>query len=486
MAIRTPYLLAALAALALSTACREGARGPVVVSAIGAPPELANPNLEPLDVPSELLIGAVAQGLVRFDAAGQVEPALAQSWIVSDDGLRYTFRIGQVTWSNGSPLTADQVVRRLRAAIGGSSRNPLKPLLLAIDQIEAMTGNVLEISLKSPRPNFLQLLAQPELAIIRNNLGTGPFRADPQRDGSVLLSLAEGDDEEAEEADDDASRDVILRGERAPLAIARFRRDLADFVTGGTVGELPLARSAALRGNPLRFDPVGGLFGLGFSRNDGIVANPEVRRALAMAIDRAALATAFALPETLARESLLPGGLDEVPVPARPDWGANPLPARRAVAASIIAQQAGEDPTTLRVALPAGPGYRLLFAHLRRDWRAIGVMAEAVESEAKADIRLVDAVAAANVASWYLRRLSCASSLVCSPEADNMLDAARAAPPAERQQLLANADRLLTEAAVFIPLGAPVRWSLVSPRLIGFQPNPFGRRFLGSLVPPRR
>ncbi len=485
MAIRRTVLVAALAALALSTGCNEGARGPVVVSAIGDPPELVNPNLKPLDPPSELLIGAVAQGLVRFDAAGQVEPALAQSWIVSDDGLRYTFRIGRATWSNGSPVTADQVVRRLRAAIGGSSRNPLKPLLLSVDQIEAMTGNVLEISLKSPRPNFLQLLAQPELAIVRNNLGTGPFRATPQGDGSVLLSPPDQDDEAATEVND-VSRDIVLRGEPAALAVARFRRGLSHFVTGGTIGELLLARSAALRGNPLRFDPVGGLFGIAFTRNDGIVADPEVRRALAMAIDRAALATVFALPELLPRESLLPGGLDEVPAPALPDWAANPLPMRRALAASTIAQQTEDDPVTLRVAVPAEPGYRLVFAHLRRDWRAIGVVAEAVGPKAEADLRFVDAVAAANVASWYLRRLSCATSVVCSPEADSMLDAARTAPPPERQQLLANADRVLTDATVFIPLGAPVRWSLVSPRLIGFQPNPFGRRFLASLVPPRR
>ncbi len=487
MPIRRTVLVAALAAaLALSTGCREGARGPVVVSAIGDSPELLNPNLKPLDPPSELLIGAVAQGLVRFDAGGQVEPALAQSWIVSDDGLRYTFRIGRATWSNGSPVTADQVVRRLRAAIGGSSRNPLKPLLLVIDRIEAMTGNVLEISLKSPRPNLLQLLAQPELAIMRNNLGTGPFRAQPQGDGSVLLSPPDQDDEAADEADADPSRDIVLRGEPAALAVARFRRGLSDFVTGGTIAELPLARSAALRRNPLRFDPVGGLFGLRFARNDGIAADPAVRRALAMAIDRAALATALALPELLPRESLLPGGLDEVPTPALPDWAANPLPMRRALAASIIGDQAGEDPVTLRVGLPPGPGYRLVFAHLRRDWRAIGVIAEAVGPEAEADLRFIDAVAAANLATWYLRRLSCATRLVCSPEADTMLDAARAAPPAERQQLLANADRVLTDATVFIPLGAPVRWSLVSPRLIGFQPNPFGRRFIGSLVPPRR
>ena len=77
----------------LLAGCGEPRRGPIAVSAIGGPPRLVNPNLQPLDPPSAFLIEATAQGLVRFDAAGEIEPALAQSWIVSDDGLRYTFRI---------------------------------------------------------------------------------------------------------------------------------------------------------------------------------------------------------------------------------------------------------------------------------------------------------------------------------------------------------------------------------------------------------
>ncbi len=39
-----------------------------------------------------------------------------------------------------------------------------------------MTDEVLEISLRGPRPNFLQLLAHPEMAIIQSGQGTGPYR----------------------------------------------------------------------------------------------------------------------------------------------------------------------------------------------------------------------------------------------------------------------------------------------------------------------
>ncbi len=471
------------AALVLVSGCGEQESGPIAVSAIGEPPRLANPNLEPLDAPSAFLLDAVAQGLVRFDATGQVEPALAQSWIVSDDGLRYTFRLARVEWTNGGRVTAEQVVERLRAADSRASKNPLKPVLGAIAEIEAMTDDVLEISLKAPRPNFLQLLAQPEMAIIRRGAGTGPFRARFEEDGSALLTMHRADEEESER---DHAPDILLRGERAALAVARFTDGGADLVTGGTLGDLPIARAAQPPAAVRRVDPVAGILGLAFTGSGELWSNPAARAALAMAVDRDAFVTDLGIPDLLPRTSIVPSGIDELPEPALPAWAANPQPMRRETAARIISSLAEGEPVALRVALPPGPGYRLLFAYLRRDWRAIGVTAEAVGPNAKADLRLIDAVAPTSIATWYLRHFTCDASPICSPEADQRLAAARAAPTAaERTQQLAEADRMIGDLAVFIPITAPIRWHLVAQRLEGFRPNAFARRFPASLVAAR-
>lgn len=486
MTIRRNPFLCALAGTLLLAGCGETESGPIVVAAIGEAPRLLNPNLMPLDAPSAILTQAVAQGLVQFDAGGQVEPALAQSWIVSDDGLRYTFRLARLRWTEGEEVTAKQVVERLRAAGSRASRNALKPLLGAIAEVEPMTHNVLEISLKSPQPNFLQLLAQPEMAILQDGRGTGPYRATERGDGSILLSIPPPEAEE-EEADDRAAADIILRGEPAALAIARFAAGAADLVTGGTAGNLVIARAAELRAAELRFDPAPGMFGLAFASERAPLDNPEVRRALSMAVDRDALVAALAVPELQPRISLLPTGVEELPQPTIPGWAANPLPIRRQIAAGTIAGLGREKPLTLRVAMPDEPGYRLLFAHLRRDWRLIGIEAELVEpQDRKADLRLVDQIAPALLASWYLRRFACDASPACSEEADAALEVARNAPNnAMRQANLAAADRLLEAAAAFIPLAAPVRWSLVSPRLTGFSPNVFARHLPGNLVAAR-
>lgn len=469
--------LAAAVALAALAGCGDSPGGPIAVSAVGGPPRMVNPNLVALDPPSALLLESTAQGLVRFDAGGEIEPALAQSWIVSDDGRRYTFRIRRVEWAvGGGRVTAEQVAARLRATMSRASRNRLKPVLGGVETIVAMTDEVLEISLRGPRPNLLQILAQPELAVILGRRGTGPYQLAEADAAMVRLSLPQAEDEEV------AGRpDLVLRGERSALAVARFAADESDLVVGGTIGDLAIARAAGLPNNRLSFDPVRGLFGLAFARNAAPLDDPAVRRALSMAIDREGLIAALGAPGMEPRVAIAATGLDELPRPALPDWAGGSLAARRAAAAAAIA--ALPSPPRLRVAMPDAPGYRILFARLRRDWRLIGVEAERVAPDAAAELRLVDALAPAVLASWYLRHFTCDSSPICAADADLALQAARTAPTLRERQLnLAKADGILSALTPFIPLATPVRWSLVSRRLTGFRPNMFARHPAVTLV----
>lgn len=473
--IRSPFPFAALIATgALLSGCQPPQSGPVRIVAIGPAPEMLNPNRDPITPASALLLDTVAQGLVRFNAAGEIEPALAQSWIVSDDGRRYTFRIRRTLWARGEAVTARQVVERLRATIARNSRNALRPVLGAIDQIEAMTDHVLEIRLKAPRTNFLQLLAQPEMAIVAGNEGTGPFRMAGETDG-VLRLIPPAPDEDSD-AGAETRPNIMLGAGQSALAIAGFSQGQADLVTGGTLGDAPLLSAVEVARDNIIFDPTRGLFGLGFTNADGPLADARFRHALAMAIDRDAIQERFGLPTLQTRMSLLPSGLSEYAAPAIPDWATIPLATRRSNAAIIVAEHARAGRVRLRVFVPDGPGNRILFAHLRRDWRMIGVDAERVTRPEQAQLRLIDEVAPADLVPWYLRRFACGTSPVCSQEADELLEAARnTRDAAERQALLMQADRLLVGAGAFVSIGQPVRWSLRAPRLVQFRANVFAR-----------
>ncbi|USI73675.1 ABC transporter substrate-binding protein [Sphingomonas morindae] len=471
-----------LCSLLLLTACRrEPPSGPLRVSVIG--PALAAGAVPaaatgPLPAPAATLIAATGQGLLRFDAAGQIIPGLAERWAVSDDGRSLLFRLGEVDQPRAAPAIAAQ----LRAAIAPASRNPLKPLLGAITQIEAVTPQVIDIELAAPRPNLLPLFAQPALAAPCR--AGGPFALLRLDAGVALLRQKPPRDADPDEPGPAPTR-VALRGEPAARAVARFQLGRGDLVLGGGFADLPIARAATMAAGALRVDPVAGLFGLAFeARATGFTAAAAHRRALAMAIDRARIARLVAPPGWTPIEAILPRGTPEIATPVQPGWQDMPLDARRAAARALLA---GAPAAPVRVALPDGPGARLLFALLADDWRRIGVAAVAVPEGAPAELRLIDEVAPADTAAFYLRRFACERGTACTEPADTLLIAARYAETLdERSVLLTQADALIEATAPFIALGPPIRWSLVAPGLDRFRDSPRGLHPLDELRSPAR
>src|SRR4051812_26508113 len=171
-----------LPALAVApAACRKEPGGTIKVVVVGNPPTLKDPWSGPLTASEQALLVNSAQGLVAFDPSGNIVGGLAERWNVSDDGLSYIFRIASASWPDGHKIAADQVARLLKRQLGAKSRNGLKDSLGAVVDILAMTDRVIEIQLAAPRPNLLPLLAQPEMAIVRGNFGSGPFTMAAER-----------------------------------------------------------------------------------------------------------------------------------------------------------------------------------------------------------------------------------------------------------------------------------------------------------------
>lgn len=462
----------ALFALALLGGCTQrGDDGPVTVSAIGGAPTLADPARGTLDTPARLMLDATAQGLVRFDASGQIEPGVAERWSVIDQGRSYIFRLRDSEWNDGEKVTAAEVVRVLRRQLAPGSHNVLRPFLTAIDEIVEMTPEVIEIRLKRPRPDLLKLFAQPELAIFRVAPpgGSGPFRASAQHARSVLLRPAF---DPARSPDDDAveppaAANIHVIGERAARAIVRFERREAQLVTGGTFADWPLVGLTQIAPINRRLDPAAGLFGLAIVSRAGILADSANRAAIAQAFDRAAFTGAFSSDWTPVSQ-LLPEQLDSAAPPAIPAWAQ--AESVRQDSAARIAQWKIAHPgaLTLRVALPDGPGATLLYGYIGAALVSLGITPERVAATAPAELRLIDAVAPYDSARWYVAT----ACQVCSEATQTAIDAARDADsPRMRAQQIAIADAALANEVAFIPIARPLRWSLVSIRLKAWTGN---------------
>lgn len=459
-------------ALALAACTPRAETGPIVVSAIGGSPALTDPARGTLETPTRLLLDMTAQGLVRFDSAGQIEPGIAERWSVIDNGTSYIFRLREAEWSDGKPVTAAEVVKVLRRQVASGSRNDLRPYLTAIDEIVEMTPEVIEIRLKRPRPDLLKLFAQPEMAILRVAPpgGSGPYRIVSQRRRTVLLRPAfdparSPDDEVVEPS---AAANIRLIGERAARAIVRFDRREANMVTGGTFADWPLVMTTQIAPINRRFDPAAGMFGLAVVNRSGVLSDAANRAAIARAIDRAGFVAAVA-PDWEPTSQLLPEQLDSTAPPALPAWAAPPIAGDPMPRDRIAAwKRAHPGALRVRIALPRGPGATLLYGYVGSALLSLGITPERVAIDAPADLRLIDAVAPYDSGRWYVAT----ACQPCSEAAQTAIDAARDADsPRLRAQQIAAADVALASDVAFIPLARPLRWSLVSIRLRAWTGN---------------
>lgn len=363
---------------------------------------------------------ATEEGLVRLDREGQVVPGAAARWAILDDGVDYIFRI-----DDASGLPAAIVARRLRDALRRQRRDPDFAAMAPVETIQAVTNTVVEMRLSVPQPDLLPLLARPELAVgAPASLRVGKARTD----GSTLEPRA-GDD----------AAPILLRGERVGRAVARFQAGEAQLVLGGTFADLPVARAAQLPRRTLRFDPASGLFGFAI-RNASLPA--EIRTALSLAIDRDRIVALVGAPAQ-AKATTIAGSTIEPP-----------LEQRRATARALLTGKQAR----VRIAMPRGPGASLLFALVAQDWATVGITAELAPADARdVDLALVDRVAPAGT----LATLACAIGAGCDPR-----------------------DRLQLINPPFIPVSAPIRWSLVAPALDQFTDNMLAAHPLDQLRTP--
>ena len=423
------------------------------------------------------LRAATGAGLVTLNAQGEVVPALADRWIVTDDGRSFIFRLRDGTWPDGADLTAESVRTSLREAIGALRGTSLGLDLAPIEDVRAMAGRVVEIRLSAPVPMLLQLLAQPELALVRGVGASGDMLLAREDDTAVLAMKPPAARGIPEVPDwDQYVRSIELRAADARDAIAQFDEGDVALVLGGRIDALPLADTGPLSRGTVRLDPALGLFGLHVRRAEGVLETAQGREAIAMALDRPALIEPFNIGGWVPTTRVVAPGLPSDPgfIPER--WAERTIEESRAAAASRIAawrRANGGGEARVTLAMERGPGLDILFGALASQLATIGVTLERVEESRGADLVLVDRVARYAEPRWFLNQFNCSLHQgMCSSEADALVrDSIALADPGEKAAVLAQAEAELTLANVYIPFGSPLRFSLVRSNVEGFAGN---------------
>jgi len=469
-------LLASCAVAPLSTPAPSSVQtGGSLRVAVGA--EITSLDPWTADAASLVATRQIFETLVGLDAGGVITAGLASAWQLANDGATWTLTLRDgIHFHDGSPLDAAAVVASFERGRGSRSYAMLFDNPPQIVRVSAVDARTVRFDLRTAFGPFLAHLAGPQTAIARGTAGTGPFLAKPDAlapDGT--LTLQRNDAYRQKSAAGPAMpylAGLVLRPVRDPASrLAELRAGRVDVAL-----DLPVAQALAARGDPnlvLALRPYAALASLGVDTAAIPFDRPEIRRAVAMSLDRSALSSVYGGMLRSATQVVPPGSLayDTSVAEFTPfDAGA----AKRMVADTHIALPIAADLVYPSAATAAYPEPQRIAQSIAADLAKVGIVARlrAVDPTA---IRAANATLALETTAVGLDPDDVFWPLFGDQDPSDislvvgLLRKARTeADPSKRAELYKQVSKISRTEATRVPLLFADRPSAVSARVAGY------------------
>jgi peptide/nickel transport system substrate-binding protein/oligopeptide transport system substrate-binding protein len=468
-------------------------------------PETLDPALV-RDAESSFYTRQIFRGLVRLDNDMQAQPDLAERITISADGLRYEFAVRpNATFHDGSPIDADAIAASFNRAAdpalnGGDGFGlPAAIYLIDIEGVEArLAGDAdsisgitvvddltLTITLRAPAANFLYKLSGNAAYVVdvetagganwwREPNGSGPFVLDEWSSSRIVLSAFQ----EFYDGAPLLSEVIVRLGQDAFQPLNLYESGQIDMT------EVPFYAIDRVQSesdplfDELRVVPELSTSYLLMNPNEEPFDDPAVREAVVAAFDRAKVANVMFNGHVVEAVGIVPPGIFDR------EWPAD-LPEYDLEAAQAAFAQAGEldVPPTFY-----GSGASVsLTAVLERD---LGIDADAIgldwsEFSARLTARDLPAFTLSWIADFpdpanFLASMFLSTSPdnyigYSNSEVDRLLREAEAVQDVEeRAELYLQAQQLVVDDAVLIPLYHDVSYTVVKPHVQGLVISPVG------------
>ncbi|MDN4480971.1 ABC transporter substrate-binding protein [Demequina muriae] len=264
-----------------------------LVAAIAGEPDQLDPHVTSAYFSFQVLEN-VFDTLVEPDDSLEMQPALAESWEISDDQLTWTFDLrDDVTFHDGSAFTADDVVYSYTRIIDEELTPSWR--FAAIESVTAPDDSTVEITVAQPTPNLLALIGGYKgMAIVSEDnvtsgdivsapVGTGPFSFADYVSGDHITLTANPDYWGDAPSVPGVEFRFISEGSTAITALENGEIDWTDSV--------PVQQVEALSGgdSELAIEPSTDYWYLALNQNNAPWDDVRARQAVAYAIDREAI-----------------------------------------------------------------------------------------------------------------------------------------------------------------------------------------------------
>ncbi|MEW9797494.1 ABC transporter substrate-binding protein [Alteromonas sp. CYL-A6] len=493
-------------------------------------PVYFNPQLDTSSTTTDATSHQVYDRLLDFDPdTGRIVPGLASSWLVSDDGLTYTFQLRKnVAFHSTSYFTpsrdfnADDVlfsINRWRLpshpyhGVSGGRYPYFESLGLAgnIASVERINGYRVEITLRHRDSSFLANLATDFSVILSEEyaeqlmtkgmperidhypVGTGPFKfIDHRKDHFIRYQRHDAYWQHT----DSAQRLIYDITPRSSLRLAKLITGECDASAFPAQTELDVIRN---RDNLLLAEKPGLNIGFwAFNTQRPPFDNPDVRRALAFAIDKNTLLEAVYFGSATRAKTVLPTASWAFQEDAD-DTAYNPVLARK------LLDSAGVEPGfrmtiwAMPVERAYNPNAAKMAELIQRYLADVGIQATIVTYDWTTFRRhLRDGLHDSVLIGWsadngdpdnfYRPLLSCSAipsgtnrAMWCNSDYDRLINEALQTEDIEkRKRIYQQANRLLYEQLPLVPIAHAYRYQAYRDVLTGMAINPYGGvRFSG-------
>lgn len=333
------------------------------------------------------------------DAAGntKIVPSLAESWTVSADGLKYTFRLREgVRFSNGELLTAQDVKYTLmrmlthpRSRCREIAEGIVGADLLERRETDDLAGftdlgdHTFSITLETPFPAFLASLSMPPASILNEEsasaagddfgkdpaktIGTGPFILDSWTPGEGMTLRANPDCWQGAPGVDGIELYYITDEVEQRLMFERGELDILDLDKLGDEAEYFV--HGDIYKDRLHTAPQVDISYIALNQAVEPLNDVRVRRALQVSLDRRMILDAFYSGRGTVENGIFPHALKGF----NPDL--EPIEYDPAGAVTLLAEAGYPDGFTLEVQVNASAGraVRELMEMASVMWKKIGV-----------------------------------------------------------------------------------------------------------------
>ncbi len=281
---------------------------------LGAEPQSLDPALCS-EIPGDQVIYNNFEALVRHDENNVIEPAIAEKWETSDDGLVWTFKIrDSAKWYDGKPVTANDFVyswkRTLNPEVGAHYSYNLYYIKNAEEYydgkadwdsvgIKAVDDKTLEVTLKEPTSYILQIFSRHELVPIRQDIvekdpdgwamhpesyiGNGPFQVSKWVHNDMIEFVKNPNYWDAKNVK--MNKLVFTEIVDENTSLASYESGEVDLIDNPPSQELARLKEEG----KLTALPTIGTYYVSYNVNKKPLDDPRVREALTLAIDRKAI-----------------------------------------------------------------------------------------------------------------------------------------------------------------------------------------------------